>query len=180
MDYKLIGGKTISLRLATMDDSIFIHSIRTDNKLSKHITKVTGTAETQRLWLSEYKKRELLKDEFYFIIIKNRTLEPIGTVRVYGITQDLKFCWGSWVLNENKTVTSAIESAYLIYKFAFDIMGFESAYFQVDNENSSVISFHKKSGATLVNCDKENHNFIYEKNSYEIFKKKYIKILEVI
>jgi RimJ/RimL family protein N-acetyltransferase len=178
MDQQLIMGKTISLRLATANDAKFIHSLRVDNKLNKHISKVTGTVDAQRDWLEDYKKRELLEKEFYFIIIKNKTSEPIGTVRVYGITDDHRFCWGSWILNDNKTVTSALESAYLVYKFAFETMNYKSSYFQVDNNNTHVISFHKKTGATFIDHDDVNHNFSYEQNAYENFKNKYINVLE--
>jgi len=178
MDEHFIRSKTISLRLVTVNDAAFIHSLRVDDKLNKHISKVTGTVEEQRNWIEKYKVREKEKQEFYFLIIKNKSSKPIGTVRIYGIKGDSEFCWGSWILNDNKTVTSALESAYLVYKFAFEIMGYNSAYFQVDNANLPVISFHKKTGAMLIDHDDTNHNFSYEKKSYADFKEKYKNILE--
>ena len=43
-----IKGKTIQLRLASPDDASFIYSLRIDEKLNEHISKVTGTELQQR------------------------------------------------------------------------------------------------------------------------------------
>ena len=62
-----------------------------------------------------------------------------GTIRVYDII-DNSFCWGSWILDENKTTTAAIESALLIYKFGFEIMKFSRSHFDVRKDNSAIIT----------------------------------------
>jgi RimJ/RimL family protein N-acetyltransferase len=109
-----LKSKTVHLRYAETEDAEFIYSLRVNDTLNQHISKVSGTVETQANWLTEYKKREKDGKEYYFIIIRNDTNEKIGTVRVYGITDDNRFCWGSWILNENKTKSAAIESACII------------------------------------------------------------------
>lgn len=71
---------------------------------------------------------------------------PCGTVRIYDLKDD-SFCWGSWILNENKTRYAALESAFLVYKFAFDKLKFKKSHFDVRKGNDRVISFHEKMGA---------------------------------
>lgn len=173
-----LKGKTVHLRLAKLNDAEFIHSLRINERLNKHISKVNGTSKDQEEWLKKYKERERIGCEYYFIIVRNDNDRPIGTIRIYGLTDDNRFCWGSWVLNSEKTVTSALESAYLLYKFAFEEKKFKSAYFQVDKKNTQVISFHKKTGAIFVDSDEINENFIYSFDSYSKFKNRYINIVE--
>jgi RimJ/RimL family protein N-acetyltransferase len=173
-----LKSKTVHLRYAETEDAEFIYSLRVNDTLNQHISKVSGTVETQANWLTEYKKREKDGKEYYFIIIRNDTNEKIGTVRVYGITDDNRFCWGSWILNENKTKSAAIESACIIYKFSFEYKKFKASYFQVDKNNKSVLSFHLKTGARILSEDNVNLNFTFELEDYLKLKSKYSKYLE--
>ncbi|CNL44067.1 Uncharacterised protein [Yersinia aldovae] len=172
-----IKGKTIQLRLASPDDASFIYSLRIDEKLNEHISKINGTEIQQREWLIKYKDREKISEEFYFIIELLDSEVPIGTVRLYGFLGREKFCWGSWILNNNKTRTSAIESAYLVYQYAFEYIGFDSAYFQVDKKNKTVTSFHEKTGAIFCGEDDVNNNYEFTRTCYEQFKLKFNRII---
>lgn len=172
-----LKAKTIKFRLAELDDANFIYSLRINKKLNEHISKVSGTEEQQREWLYAYKEREISGAEAYFIIERIDTETPIGTVRLYGFIGSEKFCWGSWILNNDKTRTAAIESAYLVYKYAFEYRSFNSAYFQVDKNNKLVISFHEKTGAILVSEDDVNKNYEFTSECYEQFKIKFNNIL---
>lgn len=178
MNDNLLKCRTIHLRLAKEQDANFIYSLRVNNKLNKYISNVTGSVEDQRLWLQNYKEKEEKNNEFYFIVVRNDNENPVGTIRIYGITEDNRFCWGSWILNEDKTTTAALESAYLIYKFAFEIMNYDSAYFQVDNENKSVIAFHLKTGAIFKHQDDKSEHFEFHIDAYNNLKKRYTKLIE--
>lgn len=168
-----LSSKTINFRLAQIDDAEFIYSLRIDEKLNSYISKVDSNIREQRTWLESYKSREKLEREFYFIISRNDTNQSIGTIRLYGLTDNGQFCWGSWVLNENKTRTSAVESAFLLYYFAFECRGYKGSYFQVDKENTKVNSFHIKTGAICISSDNVNNNYIFSLESYGVFKKKF-------
>lgn len=170
-----LNSKNITLRLATFNDAEFIYSLRTDEKLNQHVSKVLGTVENQLDWLKNYKLREVQGSEYYFVISRRDTNQLIGTVRLYGIINNTIFSWGSWILNDNKTSTSALESACLIYKFAFEIKEFTLATFQVDKKNVLVSSFHLKSGAKIVSEDDVNFNFEFDLNAYKKFKNKFFK-----
>lgn len=79
-------------------------------------------------------------------------------MRIYDILSD-SFCWRSWILNKDKTRYAAIESALLVYKFGFDILGYQKSHFDVMKGNKKVISFHEKMGAVIVSEDDDNYYF---------------------
>lgn len=152
-----LKSKSIKLRFVEIDDAEYILSLRKNEQYNKHLSKVTTGLKEQIDWITEYKKRESSLTEFYFIIEKHDGTR-CGTIRVYDIKKG-SFCWGSWILDNNKTNTAAIESALLIYKFGFDIMNFSRSHFDVRKDNISVISFHKKFNAHQIGEDDLNYYF---------------------
>ncbi len=147
-------GRSIKIRLVEVDDAEFITSLRMDPKYNKYLSNVDGSIDKQREWITSYKQDEKDGKQFYFII---ETLSGLkcGTVRLYDFIDD-SFCWGSWILNENKTRFSALESAFLVYKFAFENLGFNKSHFDVRKDNKKVIAFHEKMGAIRKNEDEQN------------------------
>lgn len=154
-------SKTLAFQLASVDDAEFILSLRNDPKYNLHLSSVGNDVEKQKSWLEAYKAREKKALEYYFIII-NKKNEKCGTVRLYDFQGD-SFCWGSWILNEKKTRFAALESAYIVYKFAFDELGFQKSHFDVRKENAKVIKFHKRMGAEIKGEDKINFYFEIQK-----------------
>lgn len=171
-------AKSIFLRLAMPDDAAFIHSLRVDDHYNQFLSSVTGGAAEQRSWLVKYKEREYNGWEYYFIICRKDDASPIGTVRLYDfIDEHQSFCWGSWILNANKTASSALESALLVYKLAFLDLGFERSHFDVRKGNSKVIDFHQKFGAVEVGQTEEDVLFNYEKTTCLSMLEQYKKFL---
>lgn len=166
-DFKCCEAKSIFLRLATEDDASFIYSLRMDESFNKYISAVDGGAEVQREWLAKYKERELGKKEYYFIICRKSDGLPVGTVRLYDFLPEKRsFCWGSWILNSNKTPSAALESALLVYIFAFSSLNFERSHFDVRRQNVRVVDFHRKLGAELVAENDLDLFFNYEKTTF--------------
>lgn len=157
----MLSAKTIQLRLIEPTDAEFVLSLRLDNRYNSYISKVVDDLEMQRRWINEYKRDEEKKLQFYFII-ERLDGTPCGTVRIYDLKPD-SFCWGSWILNENKTRYAAIESALLVYKYGFEVLGYEKCHFEVMKDNSKVIDFHRKFGAEIVSEDENNYYFIINK-----------------
>lgn len=172
----MLKSKTIKLRYVEVSDAEFILSLRLDERYNTFISKVDDNIEAQRNWIESYKIEEGNKNQFYFIIETNDGI-PCGTVRIYDLT-DNSFCWGSWVLNEHKTRYSAIESALLVYKYGFDILGFEMCHFDVMKENKKVIEFHKKFGAEIVSEDADNFYFQISKKDVLNTSNKFKSIIE--
>ena len=171
----IIYGKNINMRTVEIEDAEFIYNMRQNQNKTKYLSKVTGTVESQKEWIKNYKQREENKKEFYFVI-ESKDEEKLGLVRMYDF-QDESFCWGSWLIKEDAPKTTAIESALQIYEFGFYSLGFEKSHFDVRKGNDKVISFHQRFGAKIVDEDELDYFFNFEKSDYEITKEKYKRYL---
>lgn len=171
----LIEGKRINLRLVEIGDADFLLSLRLDPNKSRHLSKVDGDLEKQVQWLKDYKVREDLKQEYYFIV-EDKNKNPFGCVRLYDFKED-SFCWGSWILKSDCPSFMAIESALQVYEFAFYVLKFNNCHFDVRKENASVVAFHERFGASKVSEDTLNFYFTYSKDDYENVKLRYGKFL---
>lgn len=173
---KIITGKNISLRLVNIEDAEFIVNLRT--KKGEFLSTTSPDISKQKEWLLLYKEREKLKEEFYFII-ENQQNERIGTVRIYDFKNNISFCWGSWIILNGSPFYYAIESALLIYEFAFYYLKFQQSHFDVRKNNHSVAKFHLRMGARIIKENEKDYFFEYNKKEYEAIKNKYIKYLEI-
>lgn len=167
-------GKTVRLRYANVGDAEFIHSLRIDPLRNSHVSAVAGGPENQRKWLEAYKARELAGAEHYFIIELEGS--AIGTVRIYDIQGD-SFCWGSWMMKPGVPASCAMESAVLIYEFAFYSLGFARSRFDVRKANSRVVAFHQRFGATVVRESDIDFFFDYPKSAYDKVRAKYKRFI---
>jgi RimJ/RimL family protein N-acetyltransferase len=168
-----LNTKNIRLRLIEIEDADFVLALRLDNRYNKYLSSVKADFVAQKQWIVDYKIEESAGRQFYFIIERVDGV-PCGTVRIYDIREN-SFCWGSWILNENKTRYAAIESAFLVYDFGFNKLGFDRAHFEVVKKNERVVSFHKKMGAVEVGEDDINFYFEIARPSVEAVKKKLIE-----
>jgi len=173
--YEFSAAKSSKLSIVNLDDAEFILSLRVNPALNKYISQVDTDVEEQRKWLIGYKKREARRAEFYFII-KDQNNDKLGTVRLYDF-QNGSFCWGSWVIKPDSPSKTAIESALNVYEFAFNVLRFSQSHFEVRNENTKVIKFHKRMGAKEINSDDLETFFILEKKQYEITRVRYEQFL---
>ncbi|MDZ4316950.1 MAG: hypothetical protein U0989_19560, partial [Azonexus sp.] len=55
---------------------------------------------------------------------------------------------------------AALESAFLVYQFAFENLEFEKSHFDVRKGNDRVISFHEKMGA--IKTGETELDFLFE------------------
>ena len=157
-----LESKTIKLRLVEKSDANFILKLRLDEKYNAFLTEVSADLNAQILWIQNYKLQEKKGLQYYFII-ERLDGQPCGTVRVYDLKKD-SFCWGSWILNEDKTRYAAIESAFLVYEFGFNYLKMNKSHFEVMRENERVVSFHEKMGAERILEDDVNIYFEIEKD----------------
>ena len=172
---QILKAKDINFRFADVSDAEFILSLRTDNHYNQHLSHVDSSVEKQKDWLKKYKERENKGEEFYFIIQRNVDNEPIGTVRLYDFIKDENsFCWGSWILNENKPPKAAVQSAILIYEYAFYNLDFNRSHFDVRKENTGVINFHLRFGAKQIGNTENDFLFHFYKSDYEIKRPNYL------
>jgi RimJ/RimL family protein N-acetyltransferase len=167
--------KDVSLELVEKNDAEFVLSLRTDSELNSYVSSVTPSLCEQEKWITNYKEREKIRTEFYFLV-KNIDGKKIGTIRIYDLQPGI-FCWGSWMVRSRGNVKAPFSSVLSMYEFAFYELGFEKCRFDVRNENSMVISFHKNMGATKVGSDELDTFFEYTLTQYESFKSKNRKLI---
>lgn len=139
---KKVTGNTLVFRNANPSDVEFILSLRTDIRLSKHLSETDPDVRSQQAWLKNYTNCE---DQVYFII-EDKVGKPIGTVRLYDVKAD-SFCWGSWIIMKDAPKNAAIESALMVYSYAIEYLGFKQSHFDVRKGNERVWRFHERFGA---------------------------------
>lgn len=167
---KKLESKTLKLRFVEESDANFILSLRLDERYNTFLSAVPPDLEAQKQWIKTYKHDEQAGNQFYFIIERIDGI-PCGTVRLYDLRED-SFCWGSWILNQSKTRYAALESAFLVYEFGFEHLGFTKSHFDVMKGNKGVIKFHQRMGAEQVGEDEQNLYFEISKNAVENAKQK--------
>ena len=151
---KCVKGKTLTFRDAHVGDAEFILSLRTDEIKSRYLSKTSANLDSQQAWLESY---AISNDQAYFIIEYQSV--PIGTVRLYD-GRGNSFCWGSWILMEGRPGHAAIESALMVYSYAVDDLGFQSAHFDVRKGNERVWKFHERFGANRIS--ETEQDYFYE------------------
>ena len=169
---KEISGKCVRLQLIEDEDIEFIVDLRNNHKHRTNLDSIILTYDGQKVWMKEYKKREKLKQDFYFLIKDLITDEKIGLIRVYDIQEDSSFEQGSLILKEGLNPKYILEVFILIYKFAFDELRLNTGRLRVKTKNKVGNRFHESYGAKLY---LENQEIKY----YNL-KKEVIKNLEKI
>lgn len=159
-----LTSKTIRLRLVEVEDAEFIFLLRTDNRYNQHISDIDDDLEKQRAWLRAYKKAEARGEQYYFII-ERRDGRKCGTVRVYDL-QEESFSWGSWILNNEKSRSAAIESMMLAFKLGFEFLGYENSHFEARKKNIKAVSYILKCGAIITSEDDDYVYLGFDKATY--------------
>ena len=72
---------------------------------------------------------------------------------------------------------AAIESALLIYDFAFFSLHYKKSHFDVRKENKKVIDFHLRFGAEIVGETDKDLLFVYGLDTYLEVRKRYSRFL---
>ncbi len=171
----VIRGNRICLRFVMPDDAAYIHGLRVNPAYNAHLSAVSGTADDQRGWIEAYKAREAAGLEFYYIIERQDGL-PCGAVRIYDIGAE-SFSWGSWILDHNKPPKAALESAFIVYRIAFDILKMTLAKFDVRRDNIKTLAFHRRFGAVETGEDAENKYFELSSTVFQILRTQHDMII---
>ena len=167
-----IIGRSINLRDAEVRDAAFILALRSNERLSKHLSKTNSDLAAQEAWLEAYQQGA---GQAYFII-EDKAGKPLGTVRLYDRQGD-SFCWGSWILREGSPQNAAVESALLVYEYAFGELGFAQAHFDVRQANAQVWKFHERFGARLQSETELDRFYVLPKANYLQVRERYAKYL---
>ena len=169
----VVCGKKLYFREVILDDAEYILSLRTDPGRNRYLSPTASDLSQQRAFIERY--HQSFTD--YYFIICDWQARALGTVRIYNIKGD-SFSWGSWILSADTPTTAAIESALLLYDFAFYSLHYKYSHFDVRKDNLRVVEFHKRFGALITREDELNYYFNYSLVSYRPTRDKYLRFLE--
>lgn len=110
-------------RLVDETDCEFILKLRTDEVLSRFIHSTENNLNNQIAWLREYKKREAVGKDYYFVFIYNNN--HVGVCRLYNIT-DTSFIFGSWLFKRDAPFFCSAAGAIIAHEIAFETLGLKT------------------------------------------------------
>ena len=155
--------KDIILRKVLISDVENIRNVRSKSEREGVLSKTSSDPMVFRKWLNS----ELINPNSLYLALLDLKKDFVGTVRIVSLGKDL-FEWGSWALKREVGPLLSLNSAYAVYKIAFELLHLKEAEFKVVTHNQNVVNFHLKSGATLL---KEDSGLIYFKFDEESIKK---------
>jgi RimJ/RimL family protein N-acetyltransferase len=115
-----------------------------DEDLSRFLHPVTGRLEDQEAWMRAYEERE---GDWYWLVERRSGGQLEGTIALYGLEENPRHAeWGRWILRKGSP--AALESAWLLYRAAFEKLGMDYVYCRTLAVNEQVLSFHDSCGLT--------------------------------
>ena len=163
----------LKLRLIEPDDAHFVLKLRTDPVLSRFLSKTDGSLKNQVDWIERYKERELLGEEYYFVVMNSQN-ESLGTTRLSELSGDC-FELGSWLFSRDSPQGSSIIADVITKEIGFDTLGFDMCKFNVRKNNRSVLKYHLNFLPKVVDETDLDIFFTLSKENFNINKLKFLK-----
>jgi RimJ/RimL family protein N-acetyltransferase len=139
-----LEGPVFRLRPITDADAPLVQELRSDPRLNRYLHATTVHLDHQLAWLTRYYQRP---GDYYFVVERRESGATEGTISVYDINLQCNSGeWGRWILKPGSR--AAVESAWLIYRCAFEQLGLERVFCRTMADNISVVSFHDSCGIT--------------------------------
>jgi RimJ/RimL family protein N-acetyltransferase len=147
--------KSFKIRPINNQDAEFCLTLRNNPVLNSFLNSTSTKVEDQINWLEKYYEKD---DDFYFVIEKLKDNTKEGLIALYDIDFENKTAeWGRWILMPGSL--AAVESALMIYKFAFHHMNLEKIYSRTVSLNEKTVSFHDSCGIIEKKILKNYFNF---------------------
>lgn len=139
-----LSGPAFRLRPITDEDAPLVLELRSDPVLNRYLHTTSPSLDDQLAWLKRYYTRP---GDYYFVVERRATGAAEGLVSIYDIDSNAA-CgeWGRWILKP--TSLAAVESAWLIYRCAFEQLKLERVFCRTMADNIKVVSFHDSCGIT--------------------------------
>ena len=133
----------IHVRLVSEHDAEYILSLRLNPALNQYIHSTDNDVEKQRDWIREYKKRETIGTDYYFIYSMNG--KPFGLDRAYHINpENNSYTWGSWICKPGVTAAQIMLQYIASVDIINNILGLEQNTYTVSRGNMKVLYYHRK------------------------------------
>ncbi len=166
----------VDCRLVNENDASFILELRTNEKLSKYINSTSDNLNKQIEWIKEYKNRERLGLEYYFIYSSNNKV--FGVNRIYNM-KDNSCSGGSWICKIGNDEEKSIVSILIERDIMFEILNFTYDKFDVRKENLHVQKLNKMFGAKIIGSTELDIKYSLYNQDYYISKDKIIRLLDL-
>lgn len=164
MKAKFIKSKNLTFETVSLCDVDFIHFCRMQEKNKDYLIRPKSIIDHIK-----FLKNEIEDDTSeYYLIKENISGKKIGLVRISNIDKINKlFSWGSWSFIDGVNKSYAIESAFIIYSYFFNLYKFEKCLFKVKKDNTSVNRFHLFYGSEILSSDDDFNYYAFLRKSYE-------------
>lgn len=137
-----LEGYAFRLRPIGDADARLVLDLRCDPQLSRFIHHTPPTLADQLAWLAAYYERP---GDYYFVVERRRDGTPEGLIALYDVDDTARAGeWGRWILKRGSL--AAPESAWLIYRCAFEQLSLTRVYCRTVADNAAVVSFHDACG----------------------------------
>ncbi len=141
-----IDGSAFRLRPVRLEDAAFIVELRSDPERGRYLHKGAPDAGSQETWLRTYLRTP---GDCYFVIENRSSGTREGTAGIYNIHAGRRDAeWGRWILRRGSL--AALESACLVYRAGFEMLGLESMYCRTIAENAAALAFHDSFGVERI------------------------------
>jgi RimJ/RimL family protein N-acetyltransferase len=140
-----LSGHAFGLRPIELDDAGLIVELRGDAKRTRYLHRVGLDVATQAEYLKRYLERE---GDYYFVVerLGGQTNRAEGLISLYDLEPEAgRAQWGRWILRDGSL--AAVESAWLIYRVAFEQLELNEVYCRTLSDNTEVLSFHDRAGS---------------------------------
>lgn len=165
----------LNVRLINEADAAFIVNLR-NNEKARFMSPVYRDIENQKQWINEYKKREQLGIDYYFIYYKNDI--PFGLNRIYNIKEDC-FIGGSFVFISGCDFEIPILATLIEDYIGFEILDKSVRFGNIHKDNRKAIKYNKLYGADFIYEDENEVFLITTKKMYFIAKEKFESIFSL-
>lgn len=144
-DYR-VEGEGFVLRPVTLADAPLIVTLRNDPTRAQFLHPISPAVSEQVSYLERYFSRP---DDYYFVVERCANGAAEGLIGLYDVDREAGSGeWGRWVLRHGSV--AAVESALLIYRFAFEVLRLRMVYCRTVAENAATLSFHDSCGLERV------------------------------
>ena len=179
-----IRGKFIYLKKIKINDASYIYKLRRKKNTSLFLNDPPTSLEAQKKWMIDNIKNKTNLD---FIIFSKKNNKKIGTIAFNNIT-NIDAEWGRWISQGN--IIENIESVIVLLDFGFSRLNLRNIYSLTNVRNKRIVNFHKnttainkgiiKSFYLIKNKKTDAIKFSFNKKMFEIFKKKFQIMTELV
>lgn len=118
---KVIEGRFVDLKSATVEDAEFALSIRQDPEFTKYLPKLDISISEQIAWI----ERQQEKEDDYFFIVYDKKGNRLGTYGIYDINNS-RAETGRLAMRGN--ALQNLEMQLLVYQFAYNVLNLQELY----------------------------------------------------